>query len=141
LDEVVSAIDELAWLAAVFRLPNGSGLKSSSIKSGRNNKPANISDLEQYNLFLDALELEVDKAQPPHESKSPNCWHPLFREGVLASGFPIAERIEGDGIEIRLLHGYPWVTPRGGRTRPVGRVAQKRRTRPMGFHGYPKIIT
>jgi hypothetical protein len=41
----------------------------------------------------------------------------------------------------RALVGCSMGTPRGGRTRPVGRVAQKRRTRPMGFSGYPKIIT
>ena len=28
------------------------------------------------------------------------CWHSLFKDGVLACGFPIAERAEGDGLEI-----------------------------------------
>jgi hypothetical protein len=53
-----------------------------------------------FTLSLDPLQPAIKNTELLRNKTGPTCWHSLFPNGVLAQGFPIAERNEGDGIEI-----------------------------------------
>jgi hypothetical protein len=56
--------------------------------------------LNQFTLGLNPLEPNLKNTESLEGDKRPTCWHSLFRTGILAQGFPIAERHEVNGIEI-----------------------------------------
>lgn len=104
LDDVVSIIEQLAWSAASFRPSVSKELTTSSVtfKNLVYIEPAGHTFQQRgaiFELQLDAL--ESVKMEDDLESEiSPVCWQELFQGGILASGFPIAPREEGLGLEI-----------------------------------------
>jgi hypothetical protein len=93
--ELIETLEQLTWLAATFRNPQGNALLLSSAKlASRPQPPAKIS-APVFDLILLA-------AQPvPSEAGTPgSCWVPLLQKSVLAYGFRIAPREEGLGLEI-----------------------------------------
>ena len=97
LDDVVSTVEQLAWFAAVFRPPNSNHLAASSVIFSRL-KPTGLA-ASSFGLQLDMLNSDMFKSHPQAEN-IPSCWQHLFQGGVLAFGFPIAQRDEGSGLEI-----------------------------------------
>jgi hypothetical protein len=90
----------VAWLTATFRLPKGGSPTTSTInfqpyETALYNDPS-INGHFRISLCTRMQEQEVSDSS----SVSAKCWLPLFREGVLACGFPIARREEGEGLEI-----------------------------------------
>ena len=77
---------QLAWLSAVFRIPNeGKFARSDFI----------ICETPDFNVFnLKLPQLQDIEAIPQA------CWHPLFLNGVLAHGFPIKPRDGEVGVEL-----------------------------------------
>ena len=104
LDDVVSIVEQLAWFAASFRPSVSEELTMSSVsfKNLVHVEPADhISQQKRatFELQLDTLEsIELD--DDLEGMISPTCWQELFQGGILASGFPIAPREEGLGLEI-----------------------------------------
>lgn len=96
LDKIVSAMDELAWLAAVLRPLTSTGLKSSSTQFQLYLNPE--IPKTQFSLCLNPLEDEIENKNLSPNKKSAVCWHPLFKDGVIASGFHIAKHIERASI-------------------------------------------
>jgi hypothetical protein len=104
LDDVVATVEQLAWFAAVFRPPIADGLTVSSVSFDKL-EPAELAAWPSqqngpaFGLRLDTLNLENLRSHSGADESS-TCWQELFRGGVLAYGFPIAQRDEGSGVEI-----------------------------------------
>ena len=84
-DQLTEIAQQLAWLSAVFRVPNYNQLTLSDVVLEK------IDD-ENFKLFL--LDLQ------PVTEKERSCWHPLFVNGVIARGFPTPPRQEEVGVEL-----------------------------------------
>lgn len=90
----------VAWLTATFRLSKGGGPTASKInfqpyETALYNGPS-INGHFRISLCSGMQEQKI----PDSSSISAKCWLPLFRGGVLACGFPISRREEGEGLEI-----------------------------------------
>lgn len=98
LDEIVGTLNQLAWFASAFRVPKGNGLTMSYAyfegvnKLGDHDHSTPTSFL--LSLCLPRQELKMNRGDIG------KCWLPLFKEGVLARGFPIAERDGCEGLDI-----------------------------------------
>ncbi|KAF4629839.1 hypothetical protein G7Y89_g8306 [Cudoniella acicularis] len=107
LDEVSAAFEQLAWIAAVFRPPAAvnaltiSSIDFSLLEPAEAPQLAIDPDPMRFALRLDTKILEPSKTLETISSEERStCWHELFRGGVLAYNFPIAQRDEGSGLEI-----------------------------------------
>lgn len=100
----MTLIEQLAWFAAVFRPPIPDGLMISSATFNKSEFaeftiwPSQQSEAG-FKLCVNSLELENLESHL-QVSDSLTCWRELFRGGVLAYGFSIAQRDEGSGLEI-----------------------------------------
>jgi hypothetical protein len=101
LDEIVETLNQLSWFAAAFRVPKGNGLTMSYAcfqgvnRIGDHNHPTRTSFL--LSLCLPRQEPKMNAQCVGDTGK---CWLPLFKEGVLARGFPIAEHDGFEGLDI-----------------------------------------
>ncbi|KAF2141224.1 uncharacterized protein K452DRAFT_309014 [Aplosporella prunicola CBS 121167] len=87
LKDLISITQQLAWLTATFRLPKNGQLLCSEARFSWNNF-----ELEG-NIFMQPLE--------PANHGAHTCWHSMFAGQVLAVGFPVPERFEGEqGVEL-----------------------------------------
>jgi hypothetical protein len=87
LDELVRTISQLAWFGSVFSLPEGNSLTMSY---------ANFHRVSGTSFKLSLLK----KKQEVSNGDLGMCWVSLFNKGILACGFPVTERAEGEGLEI-----------------------------------------
>ena len=85
-EDVIGVGQQLAWLSAVFRIPNDGKFARSDFII------CETPDLNVFNLKLPQLQ--------DIEATPQACWHPLFLNGVLAHGFPIKPRDGEVGVEL-----------------------------------------
>ena len=84
---LILVAEQLAWLSAVLRVSKQDEISSSEVS---------------FRVLLDKTEtfeiipLDLQKV----EEDSSTCWLPLFKGGIIASGFPIPERAGQKGIEL-----------------------------------------
>lgn len=101
LDEIVGTLNQLSWFAAAFRVPKGNGLTMSYASFQGVNK---LGDLDHSTPTSFLLSLCLPRQEPKMNAQcvrdTGKCWLPLFKEGVLARGFPIAEYDGFEGLEI-----------------------------------------
>lgn len=83
---MISVGQQLAWLSAVFRIPNNGKFACSDFII------CETPDLNVFNLKLSQLQ--------DIEATPQACWHPLFLNGVLARGFAIKPREGEVGVEL-----------------------------------------
>lgn len=88
---VGECVKTLAWLVASLRITNIEGLSLSEVTLHHLRTQPN-DDQIRFNLRLCDLR--------PATSQPPLCWHKLFGQAVIASGFPLPVRNEGVGLEI-----------------------------------------
>jgi hypothetical protein len=93
---IVETLEQLAWLAATFRKPQGGSMTSSYA----NLTPAPEPLMPTKAPPLLELTLLSPRAVPFKAGVPGNCWIPLLRESILACGFPIAPRAAGLGLEV-----------------------------------------
>ncbi|GAB7356518.1 hypothetical protein MBLNU459_g7266t1 [Dothideomycetes sp. NU459] len=92
-EALLESLEQLAWLAATFRLPMDDCLASSFVgfecaSKSSSNSPA-------FDLTLLALRREHSKSETQGL-----CWVPVFRASILARGFPISAREDCAGLDI-----------------------------------------
>jgi hypothetical protein len=95
LRDVGETLEQIAWLAATFRKPRGGQM----IRSQAVLLPSSRSPADSYSCVLD-LTLTAPSPVPYEKETAGSCWIPLLRHSVLACGFPIASRDEGEGLEV-----------------------------------------
>ena len=89
---IISVAQQLAWLTAVFRKPHYGQTSHSEIVFNELNKDAESASKE--------FEIRPLGLRKVHRS-SKTCWLDLFSNCVIAMGFPIPERSNGEkGIEL-----------------------------------------
>lgn len=80
----------LAWLAAAMRRSPAEETSFSTVSFEKTESDTHIA----FRISLQALTLYSDDQRP--------CWYGLFRHSVVASGFKVAQRRRGIGLEIPL---------------------------------------
>ena len=89
---IISIAQQLAWLTAVFRKPHYGQTSYSEVVFNGINK-----DAENASKEFEIVPLGLRKVR----RSSRTCWLHLFRNCVIAKGFPIPERSNGEkGIEL-----------------------------------------
>lgn len=94
--DIVETLEQLAWLAATFRKPQGGSMTSSY--ANLTPAPEPLTPTKASPLL--ELTLLGPRAVPFKGGMPGNCWIPLLRESILACGFPIAPRDAGLGLEV-----------------------------------------
>jgi hypothetical protein len=100
LEEVVHTITFFAWFAATFRPPRAAGLTISRVNFEYDNQTAQNGSTTYGWFRLSLCSPKQDIGNLKADTSSGACWLPLFQEGVIAYGFPVAKREEGEGLEI-----------------------------------------
>ncbi len=85
-EDVISVGQQLAWLSAVFRIPNNGKFACSDFI---------VCETPELNVFTLKLS-QLQDIEATHQA----CWHPLFLNGVLAHGIPIKPRDGETGVEL-----------------------------------------
>jgi hypothetical protein len=93
MDQIVQIAQQIAWFASTFRLPLLNRLGYSTVRLRK--KTTSNETL----LVIKLLDVVVNNPNPAPEDTS-NCWHSLFRNYVLAHGFPVPKRGGELGLEI-----------------------------------------
>lgn len=91
--QVVGIVQQIAWLATVFRPAKMGPLCYSMISIQK------TAGVQRDCLAIRLLPLKSEDPGQDADSKS-QCWHPLFRNSVLSYGFPVPKRNGELGIEI-----------------------------------------
>ncbi|MCJ1358266.1 MAG: hypothetical protein MMC33_008265 [Icmadophila ericetorum] len=84
-DDIVKLAQQLAWMAAIFRIPDYGALSLSRVffeKVGKQTFRISLFNLQRL------------------DHKSGSCWHPLFVNSVIGEGFSIPPRDGEQGLEI-----------------------------------------
>lgn len=90
LDEIASVVQQLAWFAASFTLPNSQVITMSTATFCKAGQGLGF-ERRPRTTNSDTL-VDSDTASP--------YWHRLLNRHVLAQGFPISGRAEEEGVEI-----------------------------------------
>jgi hypothetical protein len=95
-DELLVALEQLAWLAASFRIPIGGGLTLSNFWFESVSPPGSKVHHIQRPVFKLSLllprHINLVKASTRDTNSNQMCWIPLLSEGTLARGFPLPKR-------------------------------------------------
>jgi hypothetical protein len=91
----------LAWLSAVFRVPEYRGLSYSRVTL----QPAPFDSLVSTNTNVDIFQPEVvfDLRLAElrlAETQTGSCWRPMFSNSVIAEHFPVPRRGREVGLEL-----------------------------------------
>lgn len=94
-DQVIEVTQQFAWVACVFRPPIERCLGFSTLHQIRKET------LEQDTLLVIELSsLTAEDPEAPLDGFKSDCWQPLFRNSVIAYGFPVPARGEEFGLDI-----------------------------------------
>ena len=93
--QVVQVAQQIAWFAAVFRLPLRDHLGYSTLRiHKRKTSGENCAILEMR------LQQSTNEEPGGTSNSTDNCWNPLFRNAVIAYGFLLPERNSQSGLDV-----------------------------------------
>ncbi|KAL5355091.1 hypothetical protein BJX96DRAFT_1781 [Aspergillus floccosus] len=103
-DSIAEVGEQLAWLGCALRSsPADSGIVYCRPFVKRLGEGAVPEDLESYPLHVFEIDFDIQTQEGATDSTYGRCWHGLFRNPVVAEGYPTPRRPETDpGLEIPL---------------------------------------
>ena len=90
-ENLVGLAGQLAWLAAVCRVPEFNQVSYSQISFTCSNKESKSFEI---------IPLPLQRVRESDAMDSATCWLSIFKRGIIAHGFPIPDRRGGKGIEL-----------------------------------------